>query len=226
MAVGFETTAPTIGLSVLSAKKKKLKNLSFFTALKLIPPAMNYLVHDPRLKIRGFLCPGHVSSIIGTKPYEFIPAKFRIGCCVAGFEPVDILEAIFLLLQQIVKKKPKVENQYIRVVTKLGNLVAQKIIQEVFHTTKASWRGLGLIPKSGLKISDRLSQFDAEKVFSIKPVTSDERPATRCKCADVLKGLIRPDDCILFRKSCTPEHPLGPCMVSTEGACNVYYKYH
>lgn len=225
LAVGFETTIPTIALAILSAKKKKIKNLFFFSSLKLIPAAMAYLIQDKRLNLQGFLCPGHVSAIIGTKPYIFIPKKYGIGCCITGFEPLDILEGIYILIRQIVKDKPKVENQYLRVVPKEGNLRAQKIISEVFKISDASWRGLGKIPHSGLKIRNEFSQFDAEREFSLKPKSSSLQPKTQCRCGEILKGLISPLDCPLFAKACLPDNPIGPCMVSREGACNAYYKY-
>jgi len=226
LAVGFETTAPTIALTIIAAKKKRLKNLFFYSSLKLIPPAMDYLLQDERLNLDGFLCPGHVSAIIGTKSYEFIPKRYKIGCCVAGFEPLDILEGIYILLKQILKRQSKVENQYMRVVTKNGNSRAQKIIKRVFKTTDASWRGLGEIPGSGLKIRDEFSKLDAEKFFSLHwSRATSHGPRKRCKCGDVLKGLIRPNQCPLFKVICRPDNPIGPCMVSSEGACSAYYKY-
>ena len=226
LAVGFETTAPTIALSIIRAKKENLRNLFFYSSLKLIPPAMNYLLKDKRLNLSGFLCPGHVSCVTGTKSYEFIPQKYKIGCCVTGFEPLDILEGIYFLIEQIINNKPCVQNQYMRVVTKQGNLKAKNKIFEVFKVCGASWRGLGKIPQSGLKIKDEFADFDAEKAFSI----NDKRYAisdklSRCRCGDILKGLISPRDCPLFSKACKPDHPIGPCMVSSEGACNAYYKY-
>lgn len=227
LAVGFETTAPTIALTILGAKKKNIKNLFFFSTLKLIPPAMAHLVSDKRLNIQGFLCPGHVSTIIGMKPYEFIPKKFKIGCCIAGFEPLDILEGLYFLLKQIKENKPSVKNQYRRAVKIQGNTKAKKIIEKVFKVEDACWRGLGRIPKSGLKIRDEFSQFDAEKMFSISDkqyAISDKQK--KCRCADVLKGLILPQDCPLFFKVCRPDNPFGPCMVSSEGTCNAYYKYY
>jgi hydrogenase expression/formation protein HypD len=225
LAVGFETTAPTIALTLKVAKKKKIANLFFLSGLKLIPPAMQALLRDPRIKIDGFLCPGHVSTIIGIKPYAFIPKRYKIGCCVTGFEPLDILEGIYLLLQQIINKKPGVANQYVRVVTKEGNLEAKRVMSSVFQAYDADWRGLGLIPKSGLKIKKEFARFDAEKVFPINLVTRHPLPATRCRCADILKGIISPLECPLFSKTCSPDNPLGPCMVSREGACNAYYRY-
>jgi hydrogenase expression/formation protein HypD len=232
LAVGFETTAPTIALSLLSAKKEGLRNLSFFSSLKLIPPAMEYLLLDKRLDVQGFLCPGHVSAIIGTKPYEFIPKRYKIGCCIAGFEPLDMLEGIYSLLQQIAKKRPFVANEYARAVKTQGNPTARRMVYKAFKVSDAIWRGLGLIPGSGLKIKKELLRFDAEKRFHIKSQISNPPPdrragksQTKCRCGDVLKGLIPPSGCPLFSKACSPENPLGPCMVSSEGACSVYYKY-
>ncbi len=225
LGVGFETTAPTIALSVLAAKKMKIKNISFLVSLKLIPPAMRILLEDERLNIAGFLCPGHVSAVIGTKPYAFIAQKYKIPCCVAGFEPLDIIEGIYLIIRQIVTHKAGVLNQYARVVTKSGNKRAQKIMLKVFVVRDALWRGLGVIPRSGLFLRKEFADLDAEKVFTL-PTTNDQRPTTnKCRCGDVLKGIISPPDCPLFAKICTPENPVGPCMVSFEGACSVYYKY-
>jgi len=226
LAVGFETTAPTIALSIIQAKKERIKNLYFYTSLKLITPAMEYLVRDKRLNLSGFLCPGHVSCVIGTKSYEFIPKKYRIGCCVTGFEPLDILEGIYFLIQQTADNKPRVENQYMRAVTQGGNHKAKGTIFKVFKTCDSSWRGLGEIRHSGLKIKGVFSHFDAARVFFIND--KHQGPAgklARCRCGDVLKGLISPKDCPLFSKDCKPDYPVGPCMVSTEGACNAYYKY-
>ena len=226
LAVGFETTAPTLALTLKAAKKKRLPNLLFFSALKLIPPAMKILVSGGKLKIDGFLCPGHVSTIIGSQAYEFIPRKYRIACCVAGFEPLDIIEGIYLLLCQIIQNKPIVRNQYTRAVKKNGNLRARAIINEVFKVSNVNWRGLGVIPQSGLKLRDEFSNFDAEQIIPTrinhKSVITKQK---RCRCGDVLKGIIQPRECSLFRKVCTPRDPYGPCMVSSEGACNAHYRY-
>jgi len=226
LAVGFETTAPGIALSVMLAKKQRLKNLFFLSSLKLMPPAMAYLVKDRRLDIDGFLCPGHVSAIIGSRPYAFIPRRYGLGCCISGFEPLDILEGIYMLVRQITDGKPRVANEYARVVKPEGNLRARKIIYRVFKAQDASWRGLGTIPDSGLRLKGEYAQFDAQEEFpvSAKRLAMIRKP-TKCRCGDVLKGLINPETCVLFAKSCKPEHPVGPCMVSSEGACNAYYKY-
>ncbi len=226
LAVGFETTAPTLALTLQAAKKEKLDNLFFFSALKLIPPAMEALVSDRSMEIDGFLCPGHVSTIIGSQAYESIPKKYKIACCVAGFEPLDILEGIYLLLCQIIQNKPRVENQYARVVRKKGNPKAKAIINKVFKIDNAAWRGLGEIPQSGLRLRDKFSSFDIEKIMpvNVKYKTTDKKQK-QCRCPEVLKGIIQPPDCPLFRKVCSPANPYGPCMVSSEGACNAYYRY-
>jgi len=224
LAVGFETTSPAIALSVLSAKNKKLKNIFFLSSLKLIPPAMRYLLLDQRLQINAFLCPGHVSAIIGTKEYEFIPEKYKRACCVAGFEPLDILEGIYMILEQIIVNEPYVANQYTRVVTKSGNFEAKKIINRVFKICDSNWRGFGVIPDSGLELRKEFSIFSAEKVFPVSQ-KAQLKPLKACRCADVLKGLVFPSDCALFAKKCRPDNPVGPCMVSSEGACNAYYKF-
>ncbi|MBI4982042.1 MAG: hydrogenase formation protein HypD [Candidatus Omnitrophica bacterium] len=233
LAVGFETTSPTVALTIIAANKETIRNVFFLTSLKLIPAAMRYLVRDKRLKLKGFLCPGHVSAVIGTKPYQFLAKEYKISCCVAGFEPLDIMEGIYLLVRQIIKGTASVENEYTRIVKNDGNLQAIQIIKKVFQVSDANWRGLGVIPKSGLKIRKEFSVFDAENIFSIRQATGgpstglgvNRRPATQCKCGDILKGLVLPSECKLFAKICNPEHPVGPCMVSYEGACSAYFKY-
>jgi hydrogenase expression/formation protein HypD len=225
LAVGFETTAPTIALTIIAAKKQGLKNLFFFSSLKCIVPAMDYLVKDGRLNIKGFLCPGHVSAVIGTKPYEFIAKRYKIPCCITGFEPLDILEGIYILIKQIRQGDANVANQYLRVVRRNGNLKAKRIMFGVFKISDSYWRGFGRIPDSGLKIRAEFSRFDAEKVFPSKRRAQGVGCRTQCRCGDVLKGIINPKDCPLFAKICSPDNPLGPCMVSSEGACNAYYRY-
>ncbi len=226
LSIGFETTAPTIALSLLEANRKKIKNLLFFSSLKLIPPAMEYLLKSKDINIQGFLCPGHVSTIIGTKNYEFIPKKFKIPCCVAGFEPLDIMQAIYILLKQILRNRPEVANQYVRLVKKEGNQKAKRVINKIFKVRDATWRGIGIIPKSGLKIKEEFSRFDAEKVLPIEPSKKvKDKRYKLCRCGEVLKGKIQPRECVLFLKACNPKNPFGPCMVSAEGACNAYYRY-
>jgi hydrogenase expression/formation protein HypD len=235
LGVGFETTAPAIALTVLAAQKMKIRNLSFLLALKLIPPAMQALLKDTRVNIAGFLCPGHVSAVIGTKGYAFIAKKYQIPCCVAGFEPLDIIAGIYLIIRQIVTHKARVLNQYARVVSEAGNRQAQRLISQVFVIKDAAWRGLGILPKSGFSLRPEFAHLDAAKVFALPLTTSaeggsacggnDQRPTTKCRCGEVLRGIISPPDCPLFARRCTPENPSGPCMVSSEGACSAYYKY-
>lgn len=226
LAVGFETTAPTVALTVLRAKKERIKNLFFLTSLKIIPAAMSALLGEDKLNIQGFLCPGHVSAIIGVRPYRFIPEKFKIACCIAGFEPLDILQGIYFLLKQIKHNCPKVDNQYARVVKINGNSKAKFLINNIFKVIDTSWRGLGTLSVSGLQIRNRFARFDAEYNFPIryKPAVENLRQK-QCRCAEVLKGLIGPEECPLFSKLCTPDNPFGPCMVSNEGSCNAYYRY-
>ncbi|HTY45264.1 MAG TPA: hydrogenase formation protein HypD [Patescibacteria group bacterium] len=226
LAVGFETTAPTIALSLIRARQEKLKNLFFFSSLKLIPPVMRLLLKDQRLRLSAFLCPGHVSAIIGSKAYDFIPRVYGIPCCVAGFEPMDIMEGVYSIARSIIRRKPSVMNQYSRVVTGAGNRKALGLIDEVFKTTDAAWRGLGRVASSGLSLRDAFAAFDIEKVAPLKLQRFVvKHPAAACRCGDVLKGLIRPDECALFKTRCSPASPWGPCMVSSEGACSVYYAY-
>jgi hydrogenase expression/formation protein HypD len=225
LAVGFETTAPAIALSIMQAKKEKIKNLFFLVSLKLIPPAMKLLAADKMVKLDGFLCPGHVSAIIGTRPYAAIAGKYGLPCCVAGFEPLDILEGLCLLLRRIKQGSPAVDNQYSRVVTPAGNSRAQAAIKKVFARDNASWRGLGILPASGLRLRKEYSAFDARKIPIRYPLSAIRHTLKGCRCADVLKGLIAPTQCPLFKKACRPERPVGPCMVSSEGTCNAYFKY-
>ncbi|MFC1703366.1 hydrogenase formation protein HypD [Candidatus Omnitrophota bacterium] len=226
LGVGFETTIPTVALTITQAKKLKVKNFFVFCSHKLIPPAMKALLNDRRLNLQGFICPGHVSTIIGSKPYQFVAKQFSTPCVIAGFEPLDMLEGIVMLLKQIAQKRAGVEIQYSRVVRAQGNVEAQKIINQVFEIIDDSWRGLGVIPKSGLRMRKRFADFDAEKTMPIKlPVSKKMRTYKKCLCGEVLKGIIKPPQCPSFGKACTPASALGPCMVSFEGACSVYYKF-
>ena len=220
LAVGFETTAPTIACTVLLAQKNNIKNFSIFTSHKLVPPAMKVLLDSGEVKLDGFICPGHVSTIIGSNAYEFIPEKYGISCVISGFEPLDILQSIHMILDN---RKPCVMTQYTRCVKKTGNETALNKLYEVFNVTDAEWRGLGKIPDSGLKLKKHLSGFDAGLKFGIKGIKSFKSKS--CRCGDVLKGIITPPECKLFAKICTPENPIGPCMVSSEGTCSAYYKY-
>ena len=224
LAVGFETTSPVIASVVHDAQQQKLKNFSIYCCHKLIPPAMAALLAAREIKISGFICPGHVSSIIGTKAYQFIAQEFKIPCVVSGFEPTDILETILMLLKQVEKKTASVEIQYKRAVQPQGNIPAQKMLKLVFLPGDADWRGLGMIPKSGLKLKPDYAAFDARTKFQIKTVKATE--PKNCLCGQVLRGVKTPAQCKLFAKICNPENPYGPCMVSSEGTCSAWYKYN
>ncbi|MBC7333247.1 MAG: hydrogenase formation protein HypD [Actinobacteria bacterium] len=223
VAIGFETTIPLTSVIVKRAYKQSINNFYIYNAHKLIPPALQALLEDREIRIDGFLCPGHVSTIIGSKPYKFIPDKYRIPCAISGFEPLDILSSIEMIVRQLKEGNPKVEVQYTRVVREEGNPTAIKEIEDVFEVTDSVWRGIGNIPNSGLKLRPQYSRFDAKKVFKVKNVNSKEHKT--CECGNILKGLKKPTQCKLFSKVCTPESPVGPCMVSSEGTCAAYYKY-
>ncbi len=221
--VGFETTAPTTAGAVIEAERRGIDNFFFLSVHKLIPPAMKALLDSDEVHIDGFICPGHVSTIIGSQPYEFIPREYGIPCVIAGFEPLDILQAIDRLLEQINAEEPRVVIQYRRAVRKEGNPTALKYLSTVFEVTDTCWRGIGIIPESGLKLDQLYKRFDAEYAFKIAFRPPKEAPD--CRCGDILRGVSMPRECRLFAKVCTPEHPVGPCMVSTEGTCSAWYLY-
>lgn len=223
LGIGFETTAPAVAASIKDAKEKNVKNYFVMSMHKLIPPAIKAIIDANEVKINGFLLPGHVSTIIGSKSYEFIPKDYGISCAVAGFEPLDILQAIFTLLQEIRYKSPRVENCYSRSVKENGNPKAKELMEEVFEVCDAEWRGLGFIPKSGLKIREEYTSVDALKNIETKIEETKDHPG--CICGSILRGVNTPLDCDLFGKFCTPQTPVGPCMVSSEGTCAAYYKY-
>jgi hydrogenase expression/formation protein HypD len=224
LGVGFETTAPTIAASILTAKEKRLDNYSVFCAHKLIPPALTALMETNQANIDGFILPGHVSVIVGINEYRPFFERYHIPCAVAGFEPVDILQAVLLLVRQIETGVPQLANAYQRAVTAGGNQTAQKVMRDVFKTTHANWRGIGTIPQSGLRIKKEFGAYDAQNRFSI--VLPEAREPQGCICGQVLTGIRTPIDCALYKKTCTPMQPVGPCMVSNEGTCAAYYRYH
>jgi len=224
LGVGFETTAPTIAATLKSAREANLKNFYVFGANKLVPPAIRALLDDPKLEISGFLCPGHVSTIIGDKPYEFAAKEYGVPCVIAGFEPMDILESMRMIVETIAgEKEAKVEIQYLRAVKPEGNPRALEIMNEVFEPGDSIWRGLGNIPGSGLHFREEYREFDAESEIPVEVEETREDPS--CICGEILRGVKSPKDCPLFRKACHPGHPVGPCMVSTEGTCAAWYKY-
>jgi hydrogenase expression/formation protein HypD len=224
LGVGFETTAPTIAAAIMQAAAVKADNFSVISAHKLVPPALETLLSIEDVRLDGFILPGHVSVIIGLNAYRSFFDKYRVPCVVAGFEPADILHAVRILVEMIENESPSLQNAYPRAVTDEGNLKAQKILRRIFEPADACWRGIGLIPRSGLKIRDEFAVHDAEKQFDI-PATEPKIPKG-CACGDILTGKKSPPECKLYRKVCTPTDPVGACMVSTEGTCAAYYKYH
>ncbi len=221
LGVGFETTAPSSAWAIKEAKRRNLKNFFLASFHKLIPPALEILASERTLD--GFLCPGHVSTIIGLKPYEEISKRHKIPCVISGFEAEDIIIAMLKLIEMAEKKEYMAFNAYKRAVKEKGNIKAQELLKEVFEEEDTEWRGLGIIPKSGLKIKEEFSDFDAKIAFKIKDESVKDIPG--CKCGEVLKGQIYPYECPLFGNSCTPEQPVGPCMISSEGSCAAYYRY-
>lgn len=223
LGVGFETTAPTVAFALKDAKSKKIKNFLVLSAHKLIPPALRFLAQSKDLNVNGLICPGHVSTIIGTKPYEFLVNEYNLPCVISGFEPLDLFQSIYILLNQLKNKKAKVENQYFRAVKKAGNPAALNLMDAVFEKEDSAWRGIGIIPKSGLVIKDEYKEFDAQKKIEVEVEKSQETKG--CLCGLVIQGKRTPLDCPLFAKECTPRSPIGPCMVSSEGSCQAYFKY-
>jgi hydrogenase expression/formation protein HypD len=223
MGIGYETISPTVASMVKTCKKKAIKNLSVFSVHKVIPPAIKVLMDDPELAIDGFICPGHVSVIIGFDGYTEIPERGR-AAVITGFDPVDIIEGIHMLLAQIIQGRFLVENQYSREVEPQGNTKAIEVLKEVFMSVPAEWRGLGIIQGSGLVFNDTFSAFNALARFDVPIMKSSN--IMGCMCGSILRGVATPHECLLFRHACNPGNPIGPCMVSREGTCSTYYKYH
>ena len=223
LGIGFETTAPTIAASILQAEEEGIKNYYVLSMHKLCPPVIQAILDSGEVKLHGMICPGHVSAIIGSHPWEFIARDYGIPCVVSGFEPIDVLQCIDMLVAQIENGEAKVEIAYRRGVRPEGNQQALKLMEQVFEPCPAQWRGMGEVPDSGLKLSKEYQHFDAELVFDIDPGPTYEPKG--CICGDILRGVKTPLDCTLFGKACTPEYPVGPCMVSSEGSCAAYYLY-
>ncbi|OGF68088.1 MAG: hydrogenase formation protein HypD [Candidatus Fischerbacteria bacterium RBG_13_37_8] len=222
-AVGFETSAPAVAATILAAQRFNIKNFLVSSALKLTPPAARAILEMGEIKINGIVGPGHVSTIIGREAWDFIPRDYSIPVAISGFEPLDLLLSIEMLLHLIINNIAKVDNEYTRSVTAKGNIKAKEIMNHVFEVQDSAWRGLGVLPASGLNIKKEFETYDAGKQcsVSIKPVRSN--PA--CKCAEVLRGLIESPECPLYKTVCTPVNPVGPCMVSSEGSCAAYFYY-
>ena len=223
IGIGFETTAPTVAASILQAEREKIDNYFVLSLHKVCPPIMKAILDLGEVRLDGIICPGHVSAIIGTRPYQFLANDYGIACAVSGFEPLDILLAVDRLVEQIESGRPQVDNPYSRGVKPEGNPAALRLMDSVFEIGDANWRGIGSIPASGLQFRPEYARFDAARRFDIIPGTAREPKG--CICGAVLRGVSTPRDCRLFRVTCTPEHPVGPCMVSSEGSCSTYFQY-
>lgn len=223
LAIGFETTAPANAMTAWQARVEGLANFSLLVSHVLVPPAIRGLLNVPGNRVQAFIAPGHVCTVMGCREYEELVHDFKVPIVVGGFEPVDILQSTLMLVKQLEAGEARLENQYVRSVSYQGNLPAQRIMAEVFEVADQKWRGIGLIPQSGLRLRDEFAEYDAAKVFDLKGVSVDE-PA-ECISAQVLLGLKKPTDCPAFGTRCTPEKPLGAPMVSSEGACAAYYRY-
>lgn len=223
LGAGFETTAPGTAIAIKAASEMGLKNFTVLSMLKQVEPALRALMASPDFSVSGFLCPGHVATIIGEKGFAFLAEEYNMPAVISGFEAEDILISVYKLTKQISEGRARLENEYTRAVRPEGNRSAINIMKEVLETRDDEWRGLGLIPASGLKLKEEYAAFDAEVRFSLN--TKSAPPANGCRCGDVLRGRIGPDECPLFGKVCTPEDPVGPCMFSSEGACAAQYKY-
>ena len=223
LGIGFETTTPASAAAIMSAYRQHISNFHLFSSHKIMPPAMSALV-DEGVKIDGYIAPGHVSTITGISIYREIAEKYHLGCVITGFEPVDLVEAILMLVKQIEANDQKVEIQYRRAVRAEGNIKAREMMDEVFELRDDWWRGLGILKASGLGIREKYSVFDAEEMLAVE--VEPTREDNGCICGEILKGLKNPKECKLFARACTPENPVGPCMVSNEGACQAYFRYN
>lgn len=224
VGVGFETTTPLVAMAIKRAAAMGLKNFSVYAAHKNMPGALDVLMGDPELKVDALILPGHVSTIIGVEPYRFLAEKYGIPGVITGFEPLDVLQGIAMLMRQLHEGRAEIENAYARGVMSEGNPVALAAIDDVFETCTATWRGLGPIEGSGYRIREQYAQFDALRRF--EPEIETTQDPRGCRCGDVLRGIMAPNECPLFRTVCSPENPVGPCMVSSEGSCAAYYRYY
>lgn len=221
--VGFETTAPANAMAIKEAARRGLKNFSILSSQVLVPPAIEALLSSENSRVQGFLAAGHVCTVMGYHEYIPLVEKFKVPIVVTGFEPADIMQGILMTVKQLEQNKHEVENQYSRVVQKEGNSAAQNLLKDVFEVVDRKWRGVGTIPKSGYRIRDKYSLHDAEKVFDVGEITANESPL--CIAGEILQGYKKPFECSAFGKECTPEHPVGAPMVSSEGACSAYYRF-
>ncbi len=222
-AVGFETTAPANAMSVFQARQQGIGNYSILVSHVLVPPALEALLHSPDNRVQGLLAAGHVCTIMGYEEYVPIAEKYRVPIVVTGFEPIDILQGVYMCVRQLEEGRAEVENQYARSVRRRGNLPAQDIVGKVFRVVPRKWRGIGEIPQSGLGLTPEYAAFDAEARFGVSGYTAEE--SSECISGEILRGVKKPPECPAFGTACTPEHPLGATMVSNEGACAAYYRY-
>ncbi len=224
LALGFETTSPSTAMTILQATKDKVENFSVFCNHIMIVPSLKAMLDSPDLQLDGFVGPGHVSTVIGTRCYEFVPEQYGKPLVVTGFEPLDVLQSVYMIVKQIVEGRADIENQYGRVVMRDGNRKALEVLSEVFEPRDFfEWRGLGSIPHSGMKLKPKYSPFDAELKFEVPGLRIADPKA--CQCGEILKGVKKPWECKVFGTACTPETPIGSCMVSSEGACAAYYNF-
>jgi hydrogenase expression/formation protein HypD len=223
LAIGFETTAPANAMAAWLSKRDGLSNFSMLVSQVLVPPAIRALLTAPQNRVQGLIAPGHVCTVVGYSEYEKLASDFAAPIVVGGFEPLDLLEAILMLVKQLEQHQARVENQYVRSVTYRGNQRAQQIMEEVFEVADQKWRGIGTIPRSGLRLRSEYAAHDANKVFDLDVISADE--PVECMSSSVLQGLTKPTDCPAFAIRCTPDNPLGAPMVSAEGACAAYYRY-
>jgi hydrogenase expression/formation protein HypD len=222
-AIGFETTAPANAMLVWRAKQEGLENVSILVSHVLVPPALEAILHSPLNRVQGFLGPGHVCAIMGYREYEDLSARYKVPIVITGFEPVDLLEGVLMAVRQLEEGRAEVENQYVRAVTREGNIAARTVVSSVFEVCARKWRGVGPIPQSGYRLRTEFEAFDAERRFDVGAIATQE-PSV-CISGEVLRGIRKPHDCPAFAKECTPAHPLGATMVSSEGACAAYYLF-
>ena len=223
LGVGFETTAPMVGSAVLAAEAEGVENFFVFSTHKLTPPATRAILDAGEIQLSGIIGPGHVTTIIGSNAWRFLPDDYGIPVAIAGFEPLDILRAVLALVEMAEEERPDVANAYARSVRPEGNVAAQQTLEQVFEVADAEWRGFGTVPASGLRLRGIYARFDAAQAFPIEIPPPREFPG--CRCGEVLRGVLLPTECALFAQVCTPQSPVGPCMVSAEGACAAYYQY-
>jgi hydrogenase expression/formation protein HypD len=222
-AVGFETTAPANAMAAWLARRRRLANFSLLVSHVLVPPALSFVLEAPENRVEAFLGPGHVCTVMGTEEYEPICERHRVPIVVTGFEPLDLLEGVLRAVRQLERGEARVENQYDRVVRAAGNAASRALLQQVFEVCDRSWRGMGVLPRSGLRLNEEYRAFDAERRFAVQ--ASPAAPPGACISGQVLRGLKKPPDCPAFGRACTPETPLGATMVSSEGACAAYFRY-